>query len=74
MALAKKGQIVDETSVELLERYRNGDAQAADELFARYVERLTAMVQWQIGPRLRRRLDPEDAVQTWASPDIIQLL
>ena len=55
---------MDDPSAELLERYRQGDVHAADELFARYVERLTTMVQWQIAPRLRRRLDPEDAVHS----------
>jgi len=53
---------MDEPSVELLERYRRGDERAADALFTRYVERLTAMVRWQLASPMRRRLDPEDVV------------
>jgi len=55
---------VEETSADLLERYRQGDSQAADTLFARYVQQLTEMVRWHISPMLRRRLDPEDAVHS----------
>ena len=55
---------MEATSAELLERYRQGDPQAADLLFGRYVERLTEMVRWQIAPLLKRRLDPEDAVHS----------
>jgi eukaryotic-like serine/threonine-protein kinase len=62
--LAKMMASVEETSAELLERHRQGDARATEALFARYVERLTEMVRWQIAPRLRRRLDPEDAVHS----------
>jgi RNA polymerase sigma factor (sigma-70 family) len=55
---------MEETSAELLDRYRQGDSKAADALFARYVERLTELVRWQIAPRLRKRIDPEDAVHS----------
>ncbi|WP_020468916.1 protein kinase domain-containing protein [Zavarzinella formosa] len=55
---------MEETSAELLERFRQGDAQAADALFHRYVERLTFMVRRQISLSLRRRIDPEDAVHS----------
>jgi len=55
---------VADTSAQLVERYRQGDPQAAEALFARYVERLTEMVRWQMAPALRRRLDPEDAVHS----------
>ena len=55
---------MQETSADLLERFRQGDTQAADVLFARYVERLVEMVRWQISPSLQKRLDPEDAVHS----------
>jgi RNA polymerase sigma factor (sigma-70 family) len=55
---------VDESSAELLERYRQGDSHAADALFARYVERLTEMVRWLITPAMQKRLDPEDPVNS----------
>jgi RNA polymerase sigma-70 factor (ECF subfamily) len=60
----QKVKIVEETSAELVERYRQGDSRAAEVLFARYVERLTEMVRWQIAPSLQKRLDPEDAVHS----------
>lgn len=52
----------EETSVEILERYRLGDSQAADELFARYVGRLTLLARSRLSPSLARRTDPEDVV------------
>jgi RNA polymerase sigma factor (sigma-70 family) len=55
---------VDPSSAELLERYRQGDSSAADAIFARYVERLTAIVRSRMTPALNRRIDPEDAVQS----------
>lgn len=62
----KKSKIffVEPSSAELLERYRSGDESAATPLFVRYVERLTAMVRAQMSPSLRRRIDPDDAVQS----------
>ncbi|WP_422927853.1 ECF-type sigma factor [Singulisphaera sp. PoT] len=50
------------TSLILLERYRDGDDQAAEALFARYFERLTALARSRLAPRLARRTDPEDIV------------
>jgi RNA polymerase sigma factor (sigma-70 family) len=50
------------TSFVLLERYRGGDDLAADELFARYFSRLTALARSRLSPRLARRTDPEDVV------------
>jgi RNA polymerase sigma factor (sigma-70 family) len=55
---------VEPSSADLLDQYRHGDEAAATPLFARYVERLTAMVRSQMTPSLRRRIDPEDAVQS----------
>lgn len=54
----------DEDSVDLVARYRNGDEQAAEELFRRYVGRLTALAQKRLSDRLARRVDPDDIVQS----------
>ena len=51
-------------SIELLTRFRENDIQAADELFHKYVMRLTALVRARIAPKLARRIDPEDVVQS----------
>jgi DNA-directed RNA polymerase specialized sigma24 family protein len=55
-------------SAELLARYRAGNEDAAAELFARYVERLTLLARARLSPRLARRVDPEDIVlSAWRS-------
>src|SRR5262245_27123054 len=55
---------VDERSADLLQRYRHGDDAAADELFRRYVARLTVLARTRLGPRLPRRVDAEDVVMS----------
>lgn len=50
------------TSLVLLEGFRGGDERAAEALFARYFERLTALARGRLSPRLARRADPEDVV------------
>lgn len=50
------------TSLVLLERFRGGDDMAAEEIFARYFERLTALARVRLSPRIARRADPEDVV------------
>ena len=54
----------DFTSVILLERFREGDERAADALFARYFDRLTALARTRFASRLKRRTDPEDIVMS----------
>ncbi len=49
-------------SAELLARYREGDPEAADELFYRYWERLTGLARTHLSEKLARRVDPEDVV------------
>ena len=49
---------------QLLERIREGDEQAATELFDRYVDRLIELARSRLSPKLARRLDPEDVVQS----------
>jgi RNA polymerase sigma-70 factor (ECF subfamily) len=58
------GVMASLTSHELLRRYRQGDDQAAEAIFDRYVARLIALARGRIGPKLRRRIDPEDVVQS----------
>ncbi len=53
---------MDVTSAELLARFETGDGEAAEELFARYVERLTRLARSRLSPKLSRRLDAEDVV------------
>jgi RNA polymerase sigma-70 factor (ECF subfamily) len=48
----------------LFRRWRAGDEQAARLIFERYVDRLLALARGRLGPRLARRVDPEDIVQS----------
>ena len=54
----------DPESVELLKRYRDGDEQAASEIFDRYVVRLMGLARNRLSAKLARRIDPEDVVQS----------
>lgn len=54
----------DELSQILLRRWQAGDERAAAEIFDRYVQRLVALAQRRISPKLQRRVDPEDVVQS----------
>lgn len=51
-------------SLHLLQRWRDGDEHAADELFEAYIDGLLAYVRRRMSPALARRLDPEDVVQS----------
>jgi len=51
-------------SRELLERFQNGDEQAASILYERHVGRLIRLAQQRISPQLGRRIDAEDVVQS----------
>jgi hypothetical protein len=53
---------MNEPSNELLAKYRDGDEQAATELFRRYVSRLTVLARARIAPKIARRFDAEDVV------------
>jgi RNA polymerase sigma factor (sigma-70 family) len=54
--------MTDKLSAELLARWQAGEQQAAEELFARYSERLVALVQQRLSAKLGRRVDAEDIV------------
>ena len=49
---------------ELVLRLRGGDDQAAQELFARYAQRLTCLAEQQLSRKLAARLDGADVVQS----------
>src|SRR5262245_17265996 len=49
---------------ELLHRVQAGDQQAAQQLFACYSQKLTALAEQQLSRRLAGRLDGEDVVQS----------
>jgi RNA polymerase sigma factor (sigma-70 family) len=51
-------------SIQLLDRVRDGDEQAAAVIFARYVQRLTSLARARLSKKLSRRVDPEDVVQS----------
>lgn len=53
---------MDDSSEQLLTRYQAGDQAAADELFRRYVGRLTVFARARLAPRVARRIDAEDVV------------
>lgn len=54
-----------ETSVELvMQRLSVGDASAASEVFHRFSGQLIELAQQRLNWRLRRKLDPEDVVQS----------
>ena len=51
-------------SHELLKQYQAGQSEAVTAIFDRYVERLIALARARIGPKLKRRVDAEDIVQS----------
>jgi len=54
----------DQESVRLLARYRDGDQDAADEIFRRYIVRLTALADARLSEKMKVREAPEDVVQS----------
>lgn len=53
-----------ETSINLLQRWRDGDENAATEIFERYVNRLCALARTRLSSRMKRRVEAEDVVQS----------
>lgn len=54
----------DELSINLLQRWRDGDESAATEIFERYVNRLCALARTRLSNRMKRRVEAEDVVQS----------
>jgi RNA polymerase sigma-70 factor, ECF subfamily len=48
----------------VIERLRKGDASAANEVFHRYATRLVALAGSRLDERMRRKVDPEEVVQS----------
>mgnify|MGYP002624003980 FL=1 len=67
---SEKAQKISHDSVEslrsrdLVELFKRGETDAATEVFDRYAARLMALAQSRMGQKLRRRVDPEDLVQS----------
>jgi RNA polymerase sigma-70 factor (ECF subfamily) len=55
---------MDESSGDLMARWRQGDQQAAAALFARYVDRLVLLARSRMSSKVSRHLDPEDVVHS----------
>lgn len=53
-----------EESQLLLARYQAGDEQAAEAIFHRYIDRLIQLAGRRLSEKMRRRLGPEDIVQS----------
>jgi RNA polymerase sigma-70 factor (ECF subfamily) len=56
--------MTEDSSVKLVERWRQGDQAAAAELFRRYANRLIALARSRLTGKLAHRVDPEDVVQS----------
>lgn len=54
----------NDTSRALLHNLEKGESRAPDEIFERYVHRLIGLVRRRVSPRLQRRVDAEDVVQS----------
>lgn len=54
----------DESSVDLLKRWKEGDEDAAAALFNRYVNQLCGLARNRLSDRMQRRVEPEDVVQS----------
>ena len=54
----------DEQVLQLVDRWRRGDAAAAEKLFARYADRLTRLAEQHLSRKLAGRVDGEDVVQS----------
>ena len=54
----------DDHSINLLQRWRDGDESAATEIFERYVNRLCALARTRLSQKMQRRVEAEDVVQS----------
>lgn len=55
---------IDKDSARLLNEYVNGDEAAAQEIFHRYVEKLTALAEKKLSRQIQQRVDAEDIIQS----------
>ncbi len=54
----------DSTDSTLMRRFREGEDDAATELYKRYAQRLFQLASVKVSPDLKQRVDPEDIVQS----------
>ena len=54
----------ESNSANLLARWREGDQQAATELFERYAQRLITLAHRRLSSKFSARIDPQDVVQS----------
>jgi RNA polymerase sigma factor (sigma-70 family) len=55
---------MDETTVNLVARWRQGDQEAASVLFGRYAQQLIGLAAARLSARLAQRVDPKEVVQS----------
>ncbi len=53
----------DRTTIRLLHDAQQGDRDALDALYTRYLDRMHAIVRLRLGPKLRQKLDSMDILQ-----------
>jgi len=58
------GMTDDEPGIDLVERWRSGDEEAAELLYGRYIERMMRIIRGQIPQSMNARIDPEDIAQS----------
>lgn len=56
--------MADDANLQLIERWRAGDEQAAAELFGAYAGRLLGLVRQHLSEQMSRRVDAEDVMQS----------
>ena len=49
---------------DVITRLRDGDSEAATEIFHRFAARLIALARTRLDSRVRQKVDPEDVVQS----------
>lgn len=54
----------DKESIELIRQWQAGDQHAAEAMFNRYVHRLVGLARTRLSGQMRRRVEPEDVVQS----------
>jgi RNA polymerase sigma factor (sigma-70 family) len=55
---------MDEPTINLVARWRQGDQEAASVLFGRYAQQLIGLAASRLSTRLAQRVDPEEVVQS----------
>ena len=64
MELTATAADAEDTDQQLLQRYQQGDHEAAEQLYRRYADRLRALTRRKSSAVLASRMDPDDIVQS----------